>query len=81
MEQLDRDRRTARRRMAWASFVFLLLVSTLVVSSLVLSPARLEIATAFATGSAALVGTFTVFSSIVLSYLGVSLVERLMRKE
>jgi len=80
VEHLDVGRRIARRRMAWASFSFLVVMSSLVVGGLVLSESRTEIATAFATGSAALVSVFTVFASIVLSYLGVSVVEQLMRK-
>lgn len=77
MENLDRGRRLARRRMAWISFWFLILVSTGIISGLLFGgPA---VATAISVASTALVGIYTVFTSIILGYLGVSVAENIFK--
>lgn len=76
---LDRGRRMARRRMAWISFWFLILVSSIIVAGVVL-PGGANVAAAIATAGTAIVGIYTVFTSIVLGYLGVSVAENIFKK-
>lgn len=81
MDDLDRKRRLARRRMAWISFLFLLVMSTLIVAGLTLSPRPVQVAEALKVASGAITGILTVFTTIVLGYLGVSLAEQVLKKK
>ncbi len=80
-EALDAGRRLARRRMAWFSFLFLLATGIAVVSFLILSPGRMEIARALGASSVILTSLLTVFTAIVLAYLGVSLTESISSRK
>lgn len=79
--ELDRGRRLARRRMAWASFLFLLVSGSLLMYGLVLGDSRESVAAAVSVASGVVTGLFTVFTTIVLGYLGVSVCERIFNKK
>jgi hypothetical protein len=65
--------------MAWISFWFLIGTSTAILAgSLVGGPA---VATAISTATTAIVGIYTVFTSIILGYLGVSVAENIFKKQ
>ena len=81
MEQLDKGRRLARRRMAWMSFAFLVATGSLIVGSLTLREDPTLVASALATASGPLVGVLTVFVAIVLGYLGISGAERMFKRD
>ena len=78
---LEQGRRLARRRLAIFSFWFLIATAGLIVLSLILSPAREEIAQALSIASVIIGGLLATFTSIVLGYLGVSMVERAFGKK
>ena len=78
MEELDQGRRLARRRMAWISFWFLIGASTAILAGILLGPATIP--AAISTATTAIVGIYTVFTSIVLGYLGVSVAENIFKK-
>ena len=80
-EMLNYQRRIARRRMAWISFLFLLAFSTLIVAGLMLSPRPVQVAEGLEVASGAITGILTVFTTIVLGYLGVSLAEQVLKKK
>lgn len=65
--------------MAWISFWFLILVSAIIVAGIIL-PGGSAVASAIATAMSAIVGIYTVFTSIVLGYLGVSVAENIFKK-
>ena len=77
MEELDRGRRMARRRMAWISFWFLIGISTAIMIGILWCGAT--VAAAISTATTAIVGIYTVFTSIVLGYLGVSVAENIFK--
>ena len=79
-DELDHDRRRARRRMALASFILVSLKSAAVTYALVYSDARAEIATALVTASPVIIGILTLHASIILGYLGVSVAEKIFHK-
>ena len=81
IEKLDLGRRLARRRMAWVSFGFLLVSGTLIIGGLVLRDDPTLLAQALATASGPLTGVLTVFTTVVLGYLGTSVAEKIFRKE
>lgn len=78
MDDLDRKRRLARRRMAWFSFWLLALYSTAILGGILWGGST--VAAALATAITAVVGIYTVFTSIILGYLGVSVVENIFKK-
>lgn len=65
--------------MAWISFWFLILVSAIIVAGIILLGGS-AVASAIATAMSAIVGIYTVFTSIVLGYLGVSVAENIFKK-
>src|SRR3546814_4422881 len=78
-ETLDRGRRLARRRMAWISFLALLVeAGALLAGVFVGGPI---FATNMAAVAPALTGLFWAQTAIVGAYLGVSLTEALKRSE
>lgn len=79
-EALDRGRRLARRRMAWLSFAFLVFFGLMTTYGLTFSPARESFAAALSVATVPVTGLLTVFTSIVLGYLGVSVVEQMFKK-
>ena len=80
-DTLDAGRKMARRRMAWYSFIFMIAFGCLLAYGLVLSPARESVATAVSTASGPLIGLMTVFTTIVCAYLGVSVAEKIFKKQ
>jgi hypothetical protein len=77
--QLDAGRRMARRRMAWWSFMFLLGASSAILGALLFGQSAV-VAAALSAAATVVVGIFTVFTSIVLGYLGVSVAENIFKK-
>lgn len=79
MEQaLDHGRRLARRRMAWFSFWFLIALSTAIIAGIF--TIGQPFAAAISTATTAIVGIYTIFTSIVVGYLGVSVAENIFKK-
>lgn len=78
---MNKQRRLARRWMAWISFWVVILAALALIYGLVLSPARLDVATAVADASAVFNGVLTALTSIVLWYIGNSTAERIFKKE
>lgn len=79
-DDLDSGRRLARRRMAWISFLLLVVISSIIVWTLVFNDSRYDIASALNVAVTPLTAIYTVFTSIVLGYLGVSVVEKIFRR-
>ena len=79
--QMESGRRTARRRMAVASFIFLIVVAASIVAALILSSHRADIAAALSVASVVLVGLLTCFVTIVLGYLGFSSAEKMFGRK
>ena len=77
---LDKGRRLARRWFAWLSFLFLFSFAVLVTCSLLWSDNRMDVAKALTAASGAITGVISTMTLIVLSYLGVSLVEAMKKK-
>jgi hypothetical protein len=77
---LDRGRRLARRRLGRISFLFMLAAASLIVYSVTLGPNPEAAARALATAETLLVWVFGFFTSLVMSYLGVSLWETVAKK-
>ncbi len=80
-ELLDTGRRLARRRMAWLSFIFLLVLGTAIMVGLLVRTDPTLFAQALATASGVLTGLLTVFTTIVLGYLGVSVAESVLKRK
>lgn len=77
MEELDRGRRLARRRMAWIAFLALMLEAGAITAGLFLGgPLFAANVTA---ASTVLVGLFWAQAAVVGAYLGVSLTEALKK--
>jgi hypothetical protein len=64
--------------MAWCSFWFLIGASTLILTGIIVGPP--VVAASISTAMAAIVGIYTVFTSIILGYLGVSVAENIFKK-
>jgi hypothetical protein len=66
--------------MAYCSFGALLGAATVILYGVVVSPARESVAVAVQTASGVLTGLFAVFTTIVVTYLGASVSERIWGK-
>jgi len=72
MDEMDRNRRMSRRRMAQISFALLVLKGVLTTAMLLFSDNRLDIANALTAATPATVSITTVFVTIILGYLTAS---------
>lgn len=77
--KLDKGRRLARRQFAYLSFCFLLFFAVMVTGTLLWSAERKDVAEALTAASGAITGVISTMTLIVLSYLGVSLVEAMKK--
>lgn len=77
MEEMDRSRRLARRRMGWLSFLALLVEAGILMGGVFL--AGPTFAANLAAAAPILVGLFWAQAAVVGAYLGVSLTEALKR--
>ena len=77
-ENLDLNRRLARRRMAWYSFWFLIIISAAIIAGIF--TIGQPFAAAISTATTAIVGIYTIFTSIIVGYLGVSVAENIFKK-
>jgi hypothetical protein len=80
-DKLEKGRRKARRSMAWFSFWFLVFSCTAILYKLLFGDDPTVIAAALVTASPVLTGMFTAFTLIVVGYLGVSVSERIFKKD
>ena len=78
-ERLERGRRLARRRMAWASFIFMLGTATTVLGLLLFSPDRLNIAKALGESEGLIKTVYALTTVVIVGYLGISGVEGALR--
>lgn len=78
MEEMDRSRRLARRRMAWISFLALLFESGAILAGVFLGGPLF--ATNLTAAAPVLIGMFFAQAGIVGAYLGASLTEALKRR-
>ena len=76
IEELDIGRRKARRRMAWISFAFLIFVGVTVMFGLTGSP---QFAESLNTAASPFIAIVTVFTTIILGYLGFSAMEQISK--
>jgi hypothetical protein len=78
-DELDTGRRLARRQMAWISFWFLILASCGILAAILLGN-PIVATQAIPAATTAIVGIYTVFTSVILGYLGVSVAENIFKK-
>jgi hypothetical protein len=77
---LDKGRRLARRRMAWVSFSLMVVIALALFGALLISPERAAIATALNMVSTLLGTIMSLFTLIILGYLGISGAESILTK-
>lgn len=80
-DKLEKGRRKARRSMAWFSFWFLVFSCTAILYRLLFNDDPTLIAAALITVSPVLTGMFALFGSVILGYLGVSVAEKIFKKD
>jgi hypothetical protein len=80
-DKLEKGRRKARRSMAWFSFWFLVLSCTAILYRVLFNDDPTIMAAALITVAPVLTGMFALFGSVILGYLGVSVVEKIFKKD